>query len=188
MLLLGRVLLAKTRSVWRVNKASPWARRRRLASPKEADPEGCRQARLNALAKNLEDELKDADLFAPLPPTEDCAICLVPLPHVKISEVGYVVCCGKEICWACYKKEHEESINKQNEENFGKKVALTCPFCRSASDEEFCACFKQGVCKMTPLLFYNDGRSSPECEHDLPKDDLKALDCYIRAVGLGFLL
>eukprot|EP00563_Minutocellus_polymorphus_P007163 CAMPEP_0181048480 /NCGR_PEP_ID=MMETSP1070-20121207/15459_1 /TAXON_ID=265543 /ORGANISM="Minutocellus polymorphus, Strain NH13" /LENGTH=59 /DNA_ID=CAMNT_0023127269 /DNA_START=201 /DNA_END=376 /DNA_ORIENTATION=- len=35
--------------------------------------------RLDALVKKLEEELKGADLFAPLPPTEDCPICLVPL-------------------------------------------------------------------------------------------------------------
>ena len=35
--------------------------------------------RLDALVKKLEEELKGADLFAPLPPTEDCLICCVPL-------------------------------------------------------------------------------------------------------------
>ena len=39
--------------------------------------------RLNALAKNLEEELKGADLFAPpTPETEDCPICLVPLSRL----------------------------------------------------------------------------------------------------------
>ena len=50
-------------------------------NPKKLTPKDVGK-RLNALAKNLEEEVKDADLFASLPPTEDCAICLVPLPHV----------------------------------------------------------------------------------------------------------
>ena len=46
--------------------------------PKKLTPKDVGK-RLNTLAKNLEEELEGADLFAPLPPTEDCGICLVPL-------------------------------------------------------------------------------------------------------------
>ena len=96
--------------------------------PKKLTPKDVGK-RLNALAKNLEEELEGADLFAPPPPTEDCAICFVPVSHVE-SERRYMTCCGKEICMACY-NENEISTNKQNEEkSAGKKVALTCPFCR----------------------------------------------------------
>ena len=37
---------------------------------------------MDLLVKKLEEELKGADLFAPLPPTEDCAICFVPLARL----------------------------------------------------------------------------------------------------------
>jgi hypothetical protein len=64
--------------------------------PKKLTPKDVSK-RLNALAKNLEEELEGADLFAPLPPTEDCAICLVPLPRFG-SETCYKGCCGNNIC------------------------------------------------------------------------------------------
>ena len=69
--------------------------------PKKLTPKDVGK-RLNALAKKVEEELEGADLFAPLPPIEDCAICLVPLSRKK-SETCYQPCCGKEICKACYK-------------------------------------------------------------------------------------
>ena len=82
--------------------------------PKKLTPKDVGK-RLDVLAKKLEEELKGADLFAPLPPTEDCAICLVPLPRVR-SETFSKPCCGNSICKACY-RENEAAINKQNEEN-----------------------------------------------------------------------
>ena len=44
--------------------------------------------RLDILVKKLEEELKGADLFAPLPPTEDCAICLVPLSRIESDTIS----------------------------------------------------------------------------------------------------
>ena len=96
--------------------------------PKKLTPKDVGK-RLDVLAKKLEEELKKgADLFAPLPPTEDCAVCLVPLSRMAESST-YMACCGNLICMACH-RENEVSINKQNEENAGKKVPFSCPFCR----------------------------------------------------------
>ena len=90
--------------------------------PKKLTPKDIGK-RLDLLVKKLEEELEGADLFAPLPPPEDCVICFVPLPRIN-TEIRYMACCGKDICWACY-KENEASIIKQNEEkNAGKKVAF----------------------------------------------------------------
>ena len=154
--------------------------------PKKLTPKDVGK-RLDVLAKKVEEELKGADLFAPLPPTEDCAICLVPLSPVK-SNALYKSCCGKDICWACY-KESEASINKQNEEkNAGKNIAFTCPFCRelkpTCADEEFV--------RLQARCLHNDHNAFTQMgevyrrgDRGLPKDELKALDCYIRAVELG---
>ena len=153
--------------------------------PKKLTPKDVGK-RLNTLAKNLEEELNGADLFAPLPPTEDCAICLVPLTRV-LSETLYKPCCGNEVCKACY-MENNEAINKQNEKkSAGKKVAFTCPFCREPKptpDKEM-ALLQARCLKNDHKAFkvlggrYRDGKCG------VPKDDLKALDCYIRAVELG---
>ena len=154
--------------------------------PKKLTPKDIGK-RLDVLAKKLEEELEGTDLFAPLPPTEDCAICLVPLSRKKSGEL-YKPCCGNVICWACH-KENEASIKKQNEEkNAGKKLTLTCPFCResdpTSADEEFARlqarCLQNDCIAFTQMAaIYHNG--------DLGKaqDDLKALDCWIRAVDLG---
>ena len=146
--------------------------------------------RLNALAKNLEEELEGADLFAPLPPTEDCAICLVPLSRLN-SEVLYKACCGKEICLACY-MENEASIKKQNEEeNGGKKVVFTCAFCREpepARDDggrEYLHQIQSRCLKNDPIAFAHMGEIYQGGARETPKDNLKALDCWIKAVELG---
>jgi hypothetical protein len=106
--------------------------------PKKLTPKDVGK-RLDVLVKKLEEELKGADLFAPLPPTEDCPVCLVPLSRMN-NEICYQSCCGNEVCKACT-LEHQESINKQNEEkNAGKELAFTCPFCREANT----TCFDEG--------------------------------------------
>ena len=152
--------------------------------PKKLTPKDVGK-RLDVLVKKLEEELEGADLFAPLPPTEDCAICLVPLPK---TGKYYQACCGKDLCKACY-MENKESINKQNEEkSAGKKLVLTCPFCREPEticpDEENAriqARCLQGDHNALAVMgnLYRDG------EYSIAKDDLKALDCFIQAVELG---
>jgi TPR repeat protein len=143
--------------------------------------------RLDALVKKLEEELKGADLFAPLPPTEDCAICLVPFSRLNY-EIRYMACCGNEICRACY-KENEESINKQNEEkNAGKKLAFTCPFCREPNPtcfDEVHAQLQARCLKNDHIAFTKMGDIYRRGEGGIVRDYLKALDCYIRAVELG---
>ena len=157
-----------------------------VGKPKKLTPKDIGK-RLKVLAKNLEGGLKGADLFAPFPPTDDCAICLVPLSPVK-SGTLYKACCGKEICWACH-RENEESIKKQNEEkSAGKKIAFTCPFCREPAP----TCPDEEIARLQARCLHNDHNAFTQMgevyrrgDRGLPKDELKALDCYIRAVELG---
>ena len=186
----GRIIL-KTRSVCDDNRKQvamgKKGKKAQAGKPKKLTPKDVGK-RLNALAKKVEEELKGADLFKPLPPTEDCAICLVPLPHEK-SESRYQVCCGNEICKACH-RENKESIKKQNEEkSAGKKVPFTCPFCRepkpTCAEEEFVRL--QARClKNDHIAFTSMGASYRSGTHcGTPIDDLKSLDCFIQAVELG---
>ena len=158
--------------------------------PKKLTPKDVGK-RLNTLAKNLEEELEGADLFKPLPPTEDCAICLVPLARVN-AETCYQTCCGNIICKACH-KENEESIKKQNEEkSASKKLALPCPFCREPKPADATEFLRQ----LQARCLQNDhdaltlmGEAHRTGDYGLvAKDDLKALDCFIRAVELGSAL
>ena len=59
--------------------------------PKKLTPKDIGK-RLDVLAKKVEEELKGADLFAPLPPTEDCAICFVPLSPVTCQSFYQAFC------------------------------------------------------------------------------------------------
>ena len=143
--------------------------------------------RLDVLVKKLEEELKGADLFAPLPPTEDCAICLVPLSRIE-SDTNYQACCGKDLCKACI-IENKECIDRQNEEkNAGKKIAFACPFCREpapTSDEETLRQLQARCLRNDHEAFTMMGKFYREGLNGAPKDDLKSLGCSIRAVELG---
>ena len=154
--------------------------------PKKLTPKDVGK-RMDVLVKKLKEELKGADLFAPMPAAEDCAICLVPLSHEK-AEVYYQTCCGNSICKACY-IENEASINKQNEENSGKKVAFTCPFCRepepASGDMELEFARLQARCLQNDHIALKLMDAAYRTGDGKPKDVLKGLDCYIRAVELG---
>src|SRR5210317_710643 len=74
-------------------------------------------------------ELHDEALFKEHPPTEDCPICLLPLPIDGIQTI-FKSCCGKIICRGC--------IYAMDEARGRGKIGL-CAFCRVPnpnSDEE----------------------------------------------------
>ena len=157
-----------------------------VGKPKKLTPKDVGK-RLDVLVRKLGEELEGADLFKPLPPAEDCPVCFVPLPRNVNSETYYEACCGKAICYACC-MENEESINKHNEENPGKKRALTCPFCREPEPPARRGFYRQ----VEARCLQNDhialgmlGENYLEGDSDTAKDVLKALDCWIRAVELG---
>ena len=157
--------------------------------PKKLTPKDVGK-RLDALVKKLGEELKDADLFAQLPPTEDCAICFVPLSRLK-SGTLYQTCCGNQIRWACY-RENKASINKRNEKNAGKKdkkpIVFTCPFCREpepGSGPEYVRKLQARCLQKDQNALSIMGDVYRTGEHETLRDELKTLDCWIQAVELG---
>ena len=85
--------------------------------------------------------------------------------------------------------ESEESINKQNEEkNSGKKLVYSCPFCRKPvpeTDDGVHANLQKRCLQNDHTAFLLMGKAYRDGVYRLPKDKLKALDCWIRAVELG---
>ena len=159
--------------------------------PKKLTPKDVGK-RLDTLAKNFEEELKGADLFAPVPPTDDCAICFLPLSRVATNS-SFWVCCGKMICIGC-SGENKALIKKQNEKNANKKdkkpIVRTCPFCReptSSSDREHVRRLEARALKNDHVALNILGGSCARGYYGLPTDDLKALDYWIRAAKLGSL-
>ena len=155
--------------------------------PKKLTPKDIGK-RLDALVKKLEEELEGVDLFSPLPPTEDCAICLVPLYRLSSVETLYKACCGKAICWACH-EENKAAVNKRNEEkSAGKKVPFTCPFCRKPEPTvgpEYKRQLQARCLLNDHIAFKLMGNLYQRGSRRTPKHDLKALDCYMRAAELG---
>ena len=151
--------------------------------PKKLTPKDVGK-RLDVLVKKLEVELEGADLFKPVPPTEDCAICLVPLSRVAANSI-YFACCGNFICVGCV-EENQALIKKRNEEN-GTKDKDTCPFCREPrpSPAEHVRQLEARAAKNDYNALAMIGDAFKRGRFGRAKDDLKALDCWIQAVELG---
>ena len=92
-------------------------------------------AKLDAVLAKGQEETKDIDLFADLPPKEECAICLHPLPlEVVCGYSGFLVhsCCGQTICRGCIyaSKLATDKINARKKQNKEPLLPRTCAFCR----------------------------------------------------------
>ena len=156
--------------------------------PKKITPKDIGK-RLDALVKNLEEELKSADLFAPLPPTEDCPICFVPLSRSE-DKSHYKACCGNKICTACV-DESMAAMKVMNEKNAAKSKPLVpnaCPFCRAPNPTSS----KDIMRQFEARKLHNDYIALDSLagifyfgEHGQTKDKFKALDYYIQATEHG---
>lgn len=145
--------------------------------------------KLDTLVKKLEEELEGADLFQPIPPTEDCPICCIPLSRIS-TNCQYHTCCGKRICLGCV-GENDEHIKAQNEKKAAKNKPLlpdSCPFCRSIpnSCEQVKRQLELRAQKNDAFACFELGRRYLHGSADgYPVDEAKGLDCLIRAVDLG---
>ena len=99
------------------------------------------------------DPLSDPDLWKPHPPTEDCPVCLVPLPLEINKYTCFLVCCGKLICKAC-NAENERALRIINEKRSKKELPpldQSCAFCRETtihdSDSELLERLKKRIDK-----------------------------------------
>lgn len=135
--------------------------------------------RLDTLVEKFEEELKSGNLFAPLPSTEVCPVCLLFLSRIPNQSV-YHPCCGNFICLACV-KERDGFIETQND------ICDTCPFCREAKPSA-----EGGLRQLEARIQQNDvnalagvGDYLWNGKQGMSKDKLKALDYWIRAAELG---
>ena len=128
-------------------------------------------------------ELFEEDLFKDPPESEECPICMIPLP-LDPSQSLFHDCCGKFLCMGCAYTKHKEDMRngKQREE------AGACAFCReppSMTDKEVIDRLERGVERndapsMKQLgLRYRDGVDG------LQKDLTKALVLFLKAGKLG---
>ena len=100
-------------------------------------------AEVEAEAEQAADDDDDSSLFDEPPPRPDCDICMYTLP-LRLSFQSYMNCCGKTICFGCFKM-HCTTISKTNKKRTEKAkkeqlpppplLELTCSFCRTEMPE-----------------------------------------------------
>lgn len=146
--------------------------------------------KLDALSKKLEGELEGADLFAPLPPIGDCAICLEPLSRRK-ERRSFQSCCGNQICRKCL-EGHDAFIKKQNEKNAGKAnrkpIVRSCPFCREPEPQDDGELFRRMVARVhlnDHLTMFSLGLFLLSGAFGVSKDEMTGYHFLIEAAELG---
>ena len=147
--------------------------------------------RLDALVQRLKEELNNADLFASLPPTEPCPICLVPLSRFN-EKSFYMDCCGSHVCQGCDRKsclfETKQFVaSGKKEAEFVRKCAL----CREPvpGDKGFVRQLEELASrKSSPKAaraLFNLGANYLEGDYGISKDVFRALEYYIQAAEVG---
>ena len=130
--------------------------------------------------RDTDDSISDDDLFKQPPPNEDCPICLLCLPTLASGSV-YKSCCGKIICGGC---DYAPMYDNLGNEIIERK----CPFCRtpwSGSDEEYIEQLQKRVELGDAEATFNLGCKYRNGDDGFPQDDVKALELFVRAGGLG---
>ena len=137
----------------------------------------------------LHDSLLDPELWKPHPPTEDCPVCLVPLP-LENMETAYNSCCGKTVCVAC-KHESVRALritNRKREKKELPPLDASCAFCREPvykDDLELIERMEKRVAKgdveaiLSMALCCQDGLKG------FPKDEAKGKELLEKAADMG---
>ena len=88
---------------------------------------------------SADEENEDIDLLSfPPTPTEDCPVCMVPLP-IESLDYKYWICCGRNICFACDieqgKALYVRNTRRKKEEL--SPLEQVCAFCRASAASNF---------------------------------------------------
>jgi len=121
-------------------------------------------------------EMHDEKLFKDHPPSEECPICMLPMP-IDAGKTTFQACCGKTICSGCiYALEESEG-----------GVGL-CPFCRtpaSSSPEEHINRTKKLMDKGNAEAFNQLAGLYAQGRMGMPQDRGKANELNLKAGELG---
>ena len=129
--------------------------------------------KLNELLLRGQTEVADIDLYAPIPPKEDCPICFLPLP-IRNDESCYMTCCGTVLCFGCI---HSSQVNGLKD---------LCAFCRQPfGDGIDNARVKKRMEHEDPIAFNEMARRHWMGKCGVEVNVRKALDLTIRAAELG---
>ena len=124
-------------------------------------------------------ELHDEVLFKVPPPREECPICMLPPPvYGNHTGMTFYSCCGKHICNGCIYAMIETG---------GKNMKL-CPFCKTSqarSEEEELQWVKKLMEKGNAYAFYQLAGYYAQGIYDLPQNQAKVNELYLKAGELG---
>jgi len=126
---------------------------------------------------------KELEMRKPHPPTEDCPVCLVPLP-LENKKATYWACCGQLVCCAC-DAETDRALNITNRKRKDKKLPpmkRSCAFCRvpaAKNDPEWIKMTEDRIDKGDVKAMVNLAGLYRT------RDEAKALELYHRAADLG---
>ena len=127
-------------------------------------------------------ELHDEKLFADPPKTEECPICMMPLP-LDINHIQFQNCCGKRICVGCI-YGMVLSNAQSDAKNMEDKI---CPYCRtpgSTTEEEDAKRTKKLIENGNYRAISTFATSYAEGE-GVPQDMQKARELWLQAGKLG---
>ena len=128
-------------------------------------------------------ELFDEELFKDHPESEECPICMIPLP-IEENQIRFQTCCGKTLCCGCIHAQVKEDISSGKR----KEEIATCPFCRkpdARTEEERNLRLKKIMEKGNATALhivaslYNEGR------RDFCRNLTKAIELYLKSGELG---
>lgn len=134
-------------------------------------------------------DAEDPEVWKPRPQTEDCPVCMVPLP-LDPDEKSYWTCCGKTICRAC---EFEQGrartvINARRAKKDQPPLGSTCAFCRASQltgDDEEVHSYKEKARKGDAVSAYKLATLYTHGNRGVQIDEPKALELYQFAADLG---
>ena len=129
----------------------------------------------------------DTDLFAPIPTSEDCPICMVPHPAADASTL--MTCCGKLLCTTCIEANEKTlmHVNVGREIKKQPPLPISCAFCRAGpwkTEQEYLDQMMKLVKSDRVVATYILARHYEEGKI-VEQDKQKAFDLTIRAVELG---
>ena len=122
-----------------------------------------------------------------IPPTEDCPICMLPLPSKRIMAT-LMSCCGKTICGACINKHIIVSSLASRQNDGPIELNHNCVFCRAPAaetDEDILKSLMARAEKNDAQALGNLGSAHIDGGLGLPVDKAKGLEFPTRAATLG---
>ena len=132
---------------------------------------------------------EDPELWKPPSPTEECPVCLVPLP-LKPDKAMYWACCGKRLCTAC-SEEHVRALRVTNRKREKKKqlpLKNTCAFCRiplHKNNAELIGRVEERIKKKDTRAMVQLAWAYRKGNYGLQKNEVKAVELFDRAADLG---